>query len=148
MLVTKLGQSIHFKEKDIRSMGRTAAGIRGIRLGKGDEVIAMDVVSPNKQNLLLVVSENGYGKRTDLKEYKIQGRGGSGIKTAQVTSKTGALVYSMILKGDEEDLIVISKKGQVIRTPVNAIAKISRATQGVRVMRLDPGDKVASAACL
>jgi len=148
VLVTKLGQSIHFKEKDIRSMGRTAAGIRGIRLGKGDEVIAMDVVSPNKQNLLLVVSENGYGKRTDLKEYKIQGRGGSGIKTAKATSKTGELVYSMILKGDEEDLIVISKKGQVIRTPVNSIAKISRATQGVRVMRLDPGDKVASAACI
>ena len=129
-------------------MGRTAAGIRGIRLGKGDEVIAMDVVSPNNQNLLLVVSENGYGKRTDLKEYKVQGRAGGGIKTAQVTSKTGALVYSMILKGDEEDLIVISKKGQVIRTPVNSIAKISRATQGVRVMRLDPGDKVASAACI
>ncbi len=148
VIITKLGQSIHFKEKDIRPMGRTAAGIRGIRLGKGDEVIAMDVVSPDKQNLLLVVSENGYGKRTDLKEYKIQGRGGSGIKTAQVTAKTGALVYSMILKGDEEDLIVISKKGQVIRTPVNSIAKISRATQGVRVMRLDAGDKVASAACI
>ena len=129
-------------------MGRTAAGIRGIRLGKGDEVIAMDVVSPNNQNLLLVVSENGYGKRTDLKEYKVQGRAGGGIKTAQVTQKTGALVYSMVLKGDEEDLIVISKKGQVIRTPVNSIAKISRATQGVRIMRLDPGDKVASAACL
>jgi len=148
VLVTKLGQSIHFKEKDIRAMGRTAAGIRGIRLGKGDEVIAMDVIRTDKQNLLLVVSENGYGKRTDLKEYKIQGRAGGGIKTAQVTSKTGALVYSMILKGDEEDLIVISKKGQVIRTPVNSIAKISRATQGVRVMRLDPGDKVASAACI
>jgi len=148
VIVTKLGQSIHFKEKDIRPMGRTAAGIHGIRLGKNDEVIAMDVVSPDKQNLLLVVSENGYGKRTDLKEYKIQGRGGSGIKTAQVTAKTGSLVYSMILKGDEEDLIVISKKGQVIRTPVNTIAKISRATQGVRVMRLDPGDKVASAACI
>jgi len=148
VIITKLGQSIHFKEKDIRPMGRTAAGIRGIRLGKGDEVIAMDVVRTDKQNLLLVVSENGYGKRTDLKEYKIQGRGGSGIKTAQVTAKTGALVYSMVLKGDEEDLIVISKKGQVIRTPVNSIAKISRATQGVRIMRLDPGDKVASAACI
>ncbi len=148
VIVSKLGQSIHFKEKDIRSMGRTAAGIRGIRLGKGDEVIAMDVVSPDKQNLLLVVSENGYGKRTDLKEYKIQGRGGSGIKTTQVTPKTGQLVYSMVLKGDEEDLIVISKKGQVIRTPVNTIAKLGRATQGVRIMRLDPGDKVASAACI
>jgi DNA gyrase subunit A len=153
VIVTKLGQSIHFKEKDIRPMGRTAAGIRGIRLGKNDEVIGMDVVSAQKSDVkapsfLLVVSENGYGKRTDLKEYKIQGRGGSGIKTAQITAKTGNLVFSRVLRGDEEDLIVISKKGQVIRTPVDSIAKISRATQGVRIMRLDPGDKVASAACI
>ena len=158
VLITKQGQSIHFKEQNIRPMGRTAAGIRGIRLGRNDEVIGMDVVKNQNSNLrvpaqrvqnyLLVVSENGYGKRTDIKEYKIQGRGGSGIKTAQITQKTGHLVYSMVLKGDEEDLIVISKKGQVIRTQVNSIAKISRATQGVRIMRLDPGDKVASAACL
>jgi DNA gyrase subunit A len=83
-----------------------------------------------------------------LKEYKIQGRGGSGIKTAQITAKTGNLVFFRVLRGDEEDLIVISKRGQVIRTPVDSIAKISRATQGVRIMRLDPGDKVASAACI
>jgi len=152
MLVTKKGQSIHFKEKDIRPMGRTASGIRGIRLKKGDEVVGMDIignlVSKSETKFLLVVSENGYGKRTDVKEYKIQGRGGSGIKTAQATAKTGNLVASMILTGEEEDLIVISEKGQVIRTKISTIAKLGRATQGVRIMRLDPGDKVASAACI
>jgi len=153
ILVTKKGQSIHFKEKDIRAMGRQASGIRGIRLKKDDEVIGMDVIkiqNPKSkiQNYLLVVTENGYGKRTDVKEYKLQGRGGSGIKTAQATPKTGGLVASMILTGEEEDLIVISQKGQVIRTKIGTIAKLGRATQGVRIMRLDPGDKVASAACI
>jgi len=153
ILITRQGQSIKFKEKDIRTMGRTAAGIRGIRLKKGDEVIGMDVIkaqSPNSkiQNYLLVVTENGYGKRTDLKEYKLQGRGGSGIKTAKASSKTGNLVASMVLTGEEEDLIVISQKGQVIRTKIGTIAKLGRATQGVRIMRLDTGDKVASAACI
>jgi len=153
ILVTKKGQSIHFKEKDIRAMGRQASGIRGIRLKKDDEVIGMDVIkiqNPKSkiQNYLLVVTENGYGKRTDVKEYKLQGRGGSGIKTAQATPKTGGLVASMILTGEEEDLIVISQKGQVIRTKIGTIAKLGRATQGVRIMRLDPEDKVASAACI
>ena len=151
ILVTKRGQSIRFQEKDARAMGRQAAGIRGIRLKKGDEVIGMDVIESAKlkeKQYLLVVTENGYGKRTDLKEYKKQGRGGSGIKTAQITQKTGNLVASMVLSGQEEDLIVISQKGQVIRTKVGSIAKHGRATQGVRIMRLDSGDKVASAACI
>ncbi len=151
ILVTKKGQSICFKEKDIRAMGRTASGIRGIRLKKGDEVIAMDVTSTKCQPgkcFLLVVSENGYGKRTDLREYKLQGRGGSGIKTVQITPKTGELASSMILTGEEEDLIVISKKGQVIRTKIGTIAKLGRSTQGVRIMRMDAGDKVVSAACI
>jgi DNA gyrase subunit A len=97
---------------------------------------------------LFILSENGYGKSTDVKEYRIQSRGGSGIKTANVTSKTGNLVFAKVLEGPEEDLIVISRKGQVIRTPVASIPKISRSTQGVRIMRLDEGDKVVSAACL
>jgi len=151
VLVTNRGQSIRFQEKDARVMGRQAAGIRGIRLKKGDEVIGMDVIESSKlkeKQYLLVVTENGYGKRTDLKEYKKQGRGGSGIKTAQITPKTGNLVASMVLSGQEEDLIVISQKGQVIRTKVGSIAKHGRATQGVRIMKLDSGDKVASAACI
>ena len=153
ILVTKKGQSIRFKEKDIRSMGRTAAGIKGIRLKKGDEVVGMDIIEAKSaelkaKNYLLVVSENGYGKRTDLKEYKLQGRGGSGIKTTQVTPKTGNLAGGMVLTGEEEDLIVISQKGQVIRTKIGSIAKLGRATQGVRIMRLDTSDKVASATCI
>lgn len=149
IVVTRKGQSIKFKEKDIRVMGRPAAGIRGIRLKKDDEVIGMDVIEKEKEKqLLLVLSEHGYGKKTDVKEYREQGRGGSGIKTANVTLKTGDLVLSQVLTGEEEDLIVISQKGQVIRTEISSIAKLSRATQGVRIMKLSDGDKVASATCL
>jgi DNA gyrase subunit A len=150
IIITKKGQSIRFKEKDIRSMGRPASGIRGIRLKKDDEVIGMDVLDNNlEKQYVLVLSQNGYGKRTDVKEYRLQGRGGSGIKTANVTSKIGDVVFSKVLiEGGDEDLIVISEKGQVIRTEIASIAKLGRATQGVRVMRLDEGDKVASAACV
>jgi len=148
ILVTKKGQSIRFKEKDVRPMGRTAAGVMGIRLKKGDEVVGMDVIKLKVKDYLLVVSENGYGKRTDLKEYRLQTRGGSGIKTANITDKTGDLVASKVLSGEEEDLIVISQKGQIIRTPINSISVISRSTQGVRIMKLEKGDKVASGACI
>lgn len=164
ILVTKKGQAIRFNEKQIREMGRQAAGIRGIRLKKGDEVVGMEVVRSSKfqalnskkvpssksqvSNYLLVVMEQGYGKRTEVNEYRLQGRGGSGIKTAKITPKTGEIVSSRLLSGDEEDLIVISQKGQVIRTEINSIPKLSRATQGVRIMRLEPGDKVASATCI
>ncbi|PIQ98476.1 MAG: hypothetical protein COV64_01065 [Candidatus Nealsonbacteria bacterium CG11_big_fil_rev_8_21_14_0_20_39_9] len=152
MLVTKKGQAIRFKEKEIRPMGRSASGVKGIRLRKGDEVVGMDIVNAKckMQNAkLLVVTENGYGKRTDLKEYRLQGRGGSGIKTAQVTPKTGNLVASRVLgETGEEDLIVISQRAQVIRTKISSIPKLSRATQGVRLMHLGAGDKVVSAACI
>ncbi|HEX9721739.1 MAG TPA: DNA gyrase subunit A [Candidatus Paceibacterota bacterium] len=153
IITTKKGQAVRFQEKDVRSMGRTASGIHGIRLKKGDEVVGLDIIKAQNsnvksQNYVLVVTENGYGKRTDIKEYRLQSRGGSGIKTANVTSKTGELVYARVLAGDEEDLIVISRKGTVIRTAIEAIAKISRSTQGVRIMKLEPGDKVASAACV
>jgi len=161
ILVTKKGQSIRFKEADIRTMGRTAAGVKGIRLKKGDEVIGTEVIRrDNRQEIkdkkgrikagphLLVVTENGYGKKTNLEEYSTQKRGGSGIKTAKITSKTGIIVSSKILEGQEEDLIVISQKGQVIRTKIGSISVLSRATQGVRVMRLEEGDRVASATCV
>jgi DNA gyrase subunit A len=149
ILTTKKGQSIRFKESNVRPMGRTASGIRGIKLRPGDEVIAMDVIKAGSpKNYLLVVSENGYGKQTDVKEYKCQGRGGSGIKTSQATPKIGNLVAAMVLEGTEEDLIVISQKGQVIRTKISSIAKLGRATQGVRIMKMDQEDKVASAACI
>jgi len=153
ILITKKGQAIRFKEKEIRDMGRTASGIRGIRLKKGDEVVTIDVLRAGKEkletkNCLLVVTENGYGKRTDTKEYKTQGRGGSGIKAANITPKTGNLAAAKILTGEEEDLIVISQKGQVIRTEIKSIPALNRATQGVRIMKLEAGDKVASATCI
>ena len=154
LVVTKKGQSIRFREKDVRSMGRGAAGIHAMRLKKGDEVVGVDVVphsgqaKGSQESYLLVVMENGYGKRTGVREYRIQTRGGSGVKTANVTQKTGEVVYAKVLCGQEEDLMVISRKGQVIRTPIDSIAKISRGTQGVRIMRMDEGDKVVSAACV
>jgi len=148
IIITRKGQSIKFKERDIRKMGRPAAGIRGVRLKKGDEVIGMNTIEDSKEKqYVLVLSENGYGKRTEVGEYRKQGRGGSGIKTANITSKTGELVFSKVLT-EEEDLIVISRQGQVIRTKISSIAKLSRATQGVRIMKLADGDKVASAACI
>jgi DNA gyrase subunit A len=113
----------------------------------------MDIVPEIKEqdkklkSYVLVVTENGYGKRTEVGEYRLQGRGGSGIKTVKVTPKTGQLVSSKVL-ADEEDLIVISQKGQVIRTEIKSIPVLSRATQGVRIMKLEEGDKVASVTCL
>ncbi|MDO8470525.1 MAG: DNA gyrase subunit A [bacterium] len=156
ILTTRKGQSIRFIEKAVRAMGRGAAGIKAMRLKKGDEVVGADVISGSQKAasikqgtpFLLVLTENGYGKRTDVKEYRSQSRGGSGIKTVNVTPKTGNLVYAKVLGGTEEDLIVISMKGQVIRTGIDSIPKLSRATQGVRMMRLDAGDKVVSAACM
>jgi len=160
ILTTKNGIAIRFKEKDIRPMGRSAAGVKGIRIKKGDEVVGMDVIDKNPpidektkkpaKQYLLVVMDNGYGKRTEISQYKVQGRGGSGIKTAKITSKTGSIILASKLEdvADEEDLIVISQHGQVIRTSVKSISVLGRDTQGVRIMRLDEGDKVASGAVL
>jgi DNA gyrase subunit A len=150
ILVTAYGQAIRFKEKNVRPMGRTAAGIRGIKLRKDDKVVGMDVVSPLliSKNLLdlLVVTINGFGKRTNLKNYKVQGRGGIGIKTAKVTSKTGQIVSAQVINSKEDrDLIIISKFGQVIRLPFKSISVLGRATQGVRLMRFkEKEDTVAS----
>ena len=106
----------------------------------------------SEKQYLLVVTENGYGKRTDLKEYRLQKRGGTGIKTAKIIQKTGNLISSKVLTAlreqAPEDLIVISQKGQVIRIKISQISRLSRATQGVRIMKLEAGDKVASATCI
>ncbi len=149
ILVTKKGKSIRFKEKMMREMGRPASGVRGIKLGSADKLVGMDVVAEEgkEKKYLLIIMDNGYGKRTDVKEYRLQGRGGSGILTAKVTPKTGEIVASKVLT-QEEDLIVISRAGQVIRTEIKSIPILSRSTQGVRIMRLDEGDKVASAVCI
>ncbi len=145
MLITKKGQSIRFEEKEIRKMGRTASGVKGMNLKKEDNVVGVEVIYPEQKNqYLLIITEKGFGKRTLLKEYKKQGRGGSGIKTANITSKTGDIACSAVLSGEEEDLIVISQKGHIIRTKIGSIAKSGRATQGVKIMKMAEGDKVAS----
>ncbi len=140
MLITAKGQSIRFREKDVRPMGRVAAGVRGIRLKGEDEVVAMHVIDSQQADHpeVVVVTEEGLGKRTLLKEYRLQNRGGSGIKTANVTGKTGRLVNATIIPResiDELDLLIISEKGQVIRVPASSLSRQGRATQGVRVMR-------------
>lgn len=157
ILVSQNGQAIRFSEKDVRDMGRTAGGVGGIRLKNGDVLIGMDIISPaakkslsediwrpGNENDILIVTAKGYAKKTKLKFFKRQKRSGSGIKTAKITSKTGLVVAAKILNPEEEDLIVISKKGQVIRTPLNKISLLGRATQGVRVMKMKEGDQIAS----
>ncbi len=149
MIATADGQSIRFKESDVREMGRTAGGVTGIKLKKGDAVIGVDIVKKdNKGGFFLTMSANGFGKKTNLKEYKVQKRGGSGIKTAKVTGKTGKLIVAKVLGGDEEELIAMSKKGQVIRTALKDISALGRQTQGVTIMRLRSGDGIASLACM
>ena len=150
ILLTKNGKAIRFHEKSVRAMGRTAGGVRAITLKGGDEVVGVDVIPAGRANEfeLLVISEHGLGKKTTLDEYRAQGRGGQGIKTYNVSEKTGKLVASLLISQEEEDLIAISKKGQVIRTQLVSIPALARATQGVRVMRLATGDRVASIVCL
>jgi DNA gyrase subunit A len=144
-ILSKKGKSIRFVEGDVRSMGRAAAGVRGIRLGPGDKVVEAAVVSKAETSSLLVVMENGLGKSSPVTLYRLQGRGGSGVKAAQLTAKTGDIVGGCILnEGDQGDLICISKQGQAIRMKLSDIPTRGRATQGVIVMRLDGGDKVAS----
>lgn len=149
-LVTEQGQSIRFSEKDVREMGRNAAGVRGMRLKKNDKVVGMDIVNPKLADKgefeLFTITENGLGKCTNLQEYKVQRRGGSGIRTAKVTSKTGKVVGAYISsKDDESDLVMISKHGIVVRTPFKSVPTLGRDTQGVRLMRFkEEGDLLSS----
>jgi DNA gyrase subunit A len=147
-LITAKGQAIRFKESDVRQMGRLAAGVRAIKLGKGDKVVSADVIgATEKDSEILVVMENGYGKTTPAKEYKVQKRGGSGIKTAKITTKTGNVVGAAIVTKEEKaegELVVMSKKGQVIKLPLKDVPSLGRQTQGVRVMKMRPGDSIAS----
>ncbi len=151
VLASSKGQSIRFKESDVREMGRAAGGVRVMKLVKADFLVGVDVVLrglKEKEISLLSVAENGYGKRTPLSEFKVQKRGGSGIKCASVTTKTGALMATRILPPDTEELVVVSRKGQVIRTSVEEIPLLGRSTQGVRIMKLREGDSIAAFICL
>ncbi len=148
MLATTLGQSIRFKESDVREMGRAAGGVRAIKLSKDDMVIGVDRIPKGESSLsLLTISSNGLGKKTNVKEYKTQNRGGSGIKTAKVTPKTGKLIVAKII-ADEHEIIAVSQKGQVIRVDLSSIPTSGRQTQGVTVMKLRAGDSIASITCL
>jgi DNA gyrase subunit A len=144
IMATRQSMVMRFNEKDVRPMGRSARGVRGIRLKKGDEVVGMDVVIEKGE--LAVVMENGYGKRTALEQFTPHHRGGVGIKGGVVTPKTGSCVDVRVINSLEDDLMIISSGGQIIRVPLNSVSKIGRATQGVRIMKLPDGDCVCSVA--
>lgn len=145
MLTTQNGQSIRFNHTDVREMGRTAGGVIGMKLDDGDIIVAADKIPEGTRGAeLLVVTANGYGKKTKLSEYKTQKRGGSGIKTVKVTTKTGPLIVARVVTAEHEELLAVSKDSQVIRTEVSSIPTLGRDTQGVRVMKLREGDSVAT----
>lgn len=148
-IVTKSGQSIRFKESAVREMGRGARGVKGITLAKEDRVVGAHVIKPEWQSgHLLVISDSGYGKRTPLSEYKVQGRGGRGILTSKVTAKTGPVITSQVVTDKETEVIAISKKSQVVRVDLSEIPVLGRQTQGVRIMKLREKDSLASLICL
>ncbi|MCC6643713.1 DNA gyrase subunit A, partial [Candidatus Peregrinibacteria bacterium] len=145
IIVTKQGKSIRFKEEDVSATGRASMGVRGIKVKDGDEVVDMDVVKDPKNTDLLVIMENGLGKSSNISEYRLQTRGGTGVKTANITAKTGKIVGAKIVpEGSNDDLIIISKLGQVIRLKLSSIPSQGRTTQGVYLMRMNGGDQVAS----
>jgi DNA gyrase subunit A len=150
ILISKNGQAIRFSEKEMRAMGRTTSGVKGLKLAENDKLInlitiAPEVIKTNPQTL--VISENGFGKRTKLNEYRKQKRGGSGIKTAKTTPKTGVLVKTSLVQ-NQETLIAISQKAQIIKANLDSIPILKRATQGVRIMKLEKGDKIAGVSLL
>jgi DNA gyrase subunit A len=149
MVVASDGQSIRFDEGDVREMGRSAGGVRVMKLDKDVSVVGADTIAKDVTDAtVMVMSSNGYGKKTPIKEYKIQGRGGSGIKTVKVTPKTGDLISARILTAELEELVAISKKSQVIRCDLKEVPTLGRDTQGVRIMKLREGDGLASLICL
>jgi len=144
VISTSLAQAIRFKESEVRPMGRATRGVRGIRLRNGDRVVGMDIVRPDME--LLVVMENGYGKRTQINNFATHARGGVGIKAGVVSAKTGQTLDVRAITSTTDDVVIVSAQGQIIRLNLAGISLIGRATQGVRIMRLAEGDKVASVA--
>ncbi|MEG1414005.1 MAG: DNA gyrase subunit A [Mucinivorans sp.] len=143
VLAARSGKSIRFEEEQIRAIGRTGSGVKGIALDEGDQVIGMLTVEPDSHNDIFVVTENGMGKRTDIDEYRVQSRGGKGVKALNVTEKTGKLV-SIQLVSDDDDMIIINRSGLTIRMRVSDIRQTGRATQGVKVINLRGDDSIAS----
>lgn len=145
MIITKKGQAIHFKEEDARLLGRSTRGVRGIRLKAGDEVVATDIAPDINGYALLVIANKGLGKRTSLSKYTLQKRGGSGLKTLNITDRTGEIINArLVAKNLKADVILTSKNGQVIRLSLSSIPMLGRVTQGVTLMRMKGNDKVAS----
>lgn len=143
MIAAREGKAIRFNENTVRAVGRTSMGVRGISIEEGDEVVGMICIEPDVKRDVLVLSENGYGKRTDLDEYRITNRGAKGVKTINVTEKTGKLI-SIQAVTDDNDLMIINRSGLTIRTAVDQIRLAGRATQGVRIINLRDGDAIAS----
>ena len=143
VLVTKKGLCITFSEEDVRPVGRTAQGVLGIRVSEDDEVIGMETITENKDNTLLAITENGFGKRTELDEYRVQTRGGKGVITYKTTSKTGNIV-GVRIANENQDVMMITDKGTLIRIEVKEVSILGRATQGVTLMRTNDGGKVVS----
>jgi DNA gyrase subunit A len=144
LLITNDGRAIRFRQSDVRAMGRPAAGVRGIELRRDDVVVAMGLAQPDGD--VLVVTANGYGKRTGLAEYPVQRRGGCGVATIRPSDKIGPIVAASITADSHGEMILMSAGGKVIRQPVGQVSRIGRATQGVRVMDLRDGDNVVSMA--
>jgi DNA gyrase subunit A len=145
ILTSKDGQSIRFDQDDIRVMGRAAGGVRAMNLDKNDRIVSADVIKKNAKDAeILVMTEHGYGKKTPEGEYKIQNRGGSGIKTVKVTDKTGELIVARVVTPETEQIIAMSKKSQVIKIDANTVPSLGRDTQGVRIMKPRDGDSLAS----
>lgn len=148
LIITRDGKSIKFSEKSVRPMGRGTIGVRGIKLASGDKVIGMAVIKQDKPELLTIM-ENGIGKKTVVTQFPLQSRGGQGVKVAKVTPKTGQVVIAQIIPANCEEVIITSKKGQIVKLTLNSIPKLSRDTQGVILMRFSHGaDLIASATCI
>jgi DNA gyrase subunit A len=145
ILASRSGKSIRFPESNVRPMGRTATGVRGMSLAEGDEVVGMEILSPGAT--VLTVTANGYGKRTPLEDYRVQNRGGSGIITIRTSDRNGPVV-GVAQVVDDDQVMLVTDGGKVIRSPVRTISTMGRATQGVRLMELSPGEQIVAMARL
>lgn len=149
LIVTLAGKAIRFGEQGVRPLGRPATGVRGIKIDPTDKVIGMDVIKKDSNTDLLAIMENGLGKKTPVKQFPLQGRGGQGVKVAKVTSRTGNVAVAQVIPGNSESFIITSSKGQIVKLAITSIPKLSRDTQGVILMRFsNPADKVTSATCI
>jgi DNA gyrase subunit A len=149
LIITKAGKAIRFPETDVRPIGRSAMGVRGIKIDPSDKVIGMDIIHKDAKPDLVAIMENGLGKKTPVNQFPLQGRGGQGVKVAKVTPRTGTVAVAQVIPQASEEIIITSSKGQIVKIAVSSIPKLSRDTQGVILMRFsDPTDKVASSTCI